>query len=74
MNRKTSLKIYTPCIMDSVFKYGEGGNFVEKSSQLIEEIQNYGGVFIPIFHNDIIVDDEWQTHFKECIEKMKRIA
>jgi hypothetical protein len=72
-NRKTNLKIYTPCIMDSVFKYGEVDNFDEKSNQLIEEVQNYGGVFIPIFHNDIVVDDIWQTHFKLCVDKMKQI-
>lgn len=73
-NRKTNLKIYSPCLMDSIFKYGEGGNFNEKSDQLIEEVKNYGGVFIPIFHNDIVVDEEWQKNFLYCVDKMKNIV
>ena len=72
-NRKTNLKIYTPCIMDSIFKYGELGSFEEKSSQLIEEVKNYGGIFIPIFHNNIVADEEWQKNFLNCIDKMKTI-
>lgn len=73
-NRKTNLKIYTPCIMDSVFKYGELEGFEEKSSQLIEEVKNYGGVFMPIFHNDIVTDEEWQKNFLNCVDKMKMIT
>lgn len=73
-NRKTNLKIYTPCIMDSVFKYGELEGFEEKSNQLIEEVKNYGGVFMPIFHNDIVVDAEWQKNFLNCLDKMKMIT
>lgn len=73
-NRKTNLKIYTPCIMDSVFKYGELEGFEEKSNQMIEEVKNYGGVFMPIFHNDIVTDEEWQKNFLNCVDKMKMIT
>lgn len=72
-NRKTNLKIYTPCIMDSVFKYGSMEGFQEKMNQLIDEVKNYGGVFIPIFHNDIVVEEEWQQNFTNCVDKMKMI-
>ena len=59
--------------MDSIFKYGELGSFEEKSSQLIEEVKNYGGIFIPIFHNNIVAEEEWQKNFLNCIDKMKTI-
>ena len=60
--------------MDSIFKYSEGGNFDEKLSQLVEEVKNYGGVFMPIFHNDILVDAEWQKNFLNCVDKIKMIT
>lgn len=73
-NRKTHLKIYTPCIMDSIFKHHEKPNFQEHFQQLYAEVLNYGGVFIPIFHNDIIAEDEWRQNFESSIELMKKLV
>lgn len=70
--RKSNLKIFSPCIMDSSFKYGTISNFREKCSDLIDEIKTYGGSFIPIFHNDILSDDEWKDNFKYCINSINR--
>lgn len=72
-NRKTSLKIYTPCLMDSLFKHHGKQNYREHLLQLVDEVKNYGGVFIPIFHNDIIADEEWREHFEYSVELMKKM-
>lgn len=71
-NRKTNLRIYTPCIMDSSFKYGDKSNFEEKSEQLILEVKTYGGLFIPIFHNDILSEETYQNWFKNCIQSIRK--
>jgi hypothetical protein len=62
--RKINLKIYTPCIMDSSFQYGAIADYRENCQQLLAEIKAYGGYFIPIFHNDILAENEWKENFK----------
>lgn len=74
-NKKTSIRIWTPCIMDSSFQYAESADkinlFDTKVSIYISEIKKYGGCFIPIFHNDILSKDEWKKAFKDTVEKTK---
>jgi hypothetical protein len=70
--KTTHLKIYNPCIMDSSFEYRTIQNFKENCQQLIEEVKVYGGYFIPIFHNDILANEEWKENFKFCIEEIKK--
>jgi hypothetical protein len=36
-------------------------------------VKNYGGIFIPIFHNDIIAEEEWRAHFEYSVELMKQM-
>jgi hypothetical protein len=69
--KKTSLKIMSPCIMDSSFQHGALTDFRENCQQLIEEIKTYGGYFIPIFHNDILANEDWKENFKFCITQIK---
>lgn len=73
-NVKTKLRIYTPCIMDSVFKYHGKSNYREHFSQLAEEVKMYGGVFIPIFHNDIVSEEEWKSNFEYSLNIMNQIS
>lgn len=62
-NKKTEIIIYSPCIMDSSYEYGHMKGFDAKCRTLLDEVKNYGGVFIPIFHNDILAKEEWKEHF-----------
>ena len=70
-NKSTNLKIFSPCIMDSTFRYGSSVDFESNCRELIQEVKNYGGYFIPIFHNDILADEEWKTYFQFCIQEIK---
>lgn len=70
-NKKTNLKIYTPCLMDSTFQYNYQDNYEERCERLLREVEQYGGLFIPIFHNDILSEPIWQERFKELITKIQ---
>lgn len=62
-NRSTRLMIYTPCIMDSTFAYNYQSDFTEMYHKLWTEVKEFGGVFLPIFHNDILAQEVWRDHF-----------
>lgn len=70
-NQKTNVLIYTPCIMDSTYEYGLQENFEDQFKKLFQEIKEYGGVFLPIFHNDILSKEEWKTQFITSINLVK---
>jgi len=70
-NRRTELVIFTPCIMDSTFRYGSQHGFQDKLTFIYDEIKTYGGYFIPIFHNDILAENEWQSNFEFCVQLVK---
>lgn len=71
-NRKTELKIWTPCIMDSTYEYYRGNDkkelFLAKTKQYIREIKQYGGTFTPIFHNDILSHSSWKETLIETVK------
>lgn len=66
-NRVTDLTVYTPCIMDSTFAYGHQSDFRQTYQRLWNEVATYGGCFMPIFHNDILADDEWKKDFEWAV-------
>jgi hypothetical protein len=73
-NSKTLLKIYTPCFMDSTFEYyatSDEHKYIQAKDSytfLQEEIKNYGGIFIPIFHNDLMAKKEWKSIFEQSLK------
>ncbi len=71
LNKKQNLIIYTPCIMDSCFEYGNQANFESRFKKLYDEVTMYGGTFMPIFHNDIMSKEEWKNRFLGAVKLVK---
>lgn len=73
-NKATPLWIYSPCWMDATYKYHQQNQEdfgLEVAKNQIKEIQKYGGVFIPIFHNDILYDENWQKAYLHILDYCK---
>jgi hypothetical protein len=73
-NKKTALKVFTPCFMDSTYEYYSSNsplkyNYAqEKCYALQQEINEFGGIFIPIFHNNLMAINEWKALFENAIK------
>lgn len=73
-NKKTSLKIFTPCFMDSTVEYyatSEEEKYIQANASyqsLQDEIRRFGGIFMPIFHNDLMAKKEWKSIFEQSIK------
>lgn len=73
-NKKTNLKIFTPCFMDSTFEYyakSEKEKYQQAKNTyhaLQAEISNFGGIFMPIFHNDLMAKNDWKLLFEQSIK------
>jgi hypothetical protein len=59
--------------MDSTFEY-YATTEEEKYNQaniayqsLQDEIRRFGGIFMPIFHNDLMAKKEWKSIFEQSI-------
>ena len=73
-NKKTALKVFSPCFMDSTYEYYSSNsplkyNYAqEKCYALQQEINEFGGIFIPIFHNNLMAINEWKALFENAIK------
>jgi hypothetical protein len=73
-NKKTALKVFTPCFMDSTFEYyapSEEQKYNQANAayqSLQDEIRQFGGIFMPIFHNDLMAKKEWKSIFEQSIK------
>lgn len=70
-NKKTDLIVQTSCIMDSCFEYGYEDNFDKKFEALFLEVKTYGGVFVPIFHNDILAKEKWKENLIHAVKLIR---
>ncbi len=81
--KKTSLKIYPTCVMDGTFKNYLKFNIEESCQlliQIIQEVKNVKGVFVPLWHNNSVSDfGEWgnwsrvyRTMIKNAIDKSEQ--
>lgn len=66
-NQAIDIIIYPTCIMDSTFEYNYQENYLEKMRALKEELNKYGGLFIPCFHNDILAKEIWKIQFQKTL-------
>lgn len=73
-NKKTGLKVFTSCFMDSTYEYystdinSKYEYAKEKCKSLQQEINEFGGIFIPIFHNDLLAKNKWKALFENAIK------
>ncbi len=74
-NKKTELKIFPFCVMDVTLKnYMQLSpeNAILKIQELQNTVQQYGGVFIPIFHNQNLTDNDpwkgWRKVYEQCLK------
>ena len=73
-NKTSNVWIYSPCWMDATYQYHDknANDFgLSIAKKQIETIQKYGGVFIPIFHNDLLSDENWQKTYLHILDYCK---
>ena len=71
-NKATTIKVYSPCIMDSTFEYNYQSDYDTKLAQIYQEVLLFGGIFIPVFHNDILAKDEWKNRFTSLVNLIQK--
>lgn len=72
--KTTSLKIFPVTCMDATFIY-----YLEKSAEkslmqilnLLKEVKKVNGIFIPIFHNEVIAEKSWNLVHQRTIQQIK---
>ncbi len=70
-NKETSIKVYSPCIMDSTFEYNYQNDYESRVELIYKEILLFGGIFLPIFHNDILAKGEWKERFTALVNMIQ---
>lgn len=76
--KETELKFFPGCWMDSIFVHyrrEDAERAFVKAKELMDRIQQYGGIFIPVFHNNYLSEASWfQAHHRMMKEISKRIS
>jgi hypothetical protein len=60
--------------MDSTVEYyatSEEEKYIQANASyqsLQDEIRRFGGIFMPIFHNDLMAKKEWKSIFEQSIK------
>ncbi len=71
--KQTDLKLFPGCWMDSTFIHylNEGAETAyEKAMKLMTRIEEVGGAFIPVFHNNNLADPAWFEIHAEIVKQM----
>ena len=76
-NKTTSLRVYPLCFMDATSHYSLHQTADEGLKELLyyqKECEKVNGIFIPIFHNNIIGDENefkgWKVAFTQFIKQL----
>ena len=77
-NKTTSLRVYPFCFMDATSHYSLHQTADEGLKELLyyqKECEKVNGIFIPIFHNNIIGDENefkgWKDAFSHFIKQLQ---
>lgn len=69
----TPLKIFPGTCMDNTFyKYLKSNpdEALQQMKKLLEVVKRYGGIFIPVFHNEILGLPEWRNLHDQLLEEL----
>ena len=80
LEKHTELRIYPSCLMDRTLKDYLKFNQEEANSlinEMLGKINKYGGVFIPIWHNDSIMGkaewEGWDEVYSKMLKKARQL-
>jgi hypothetical protein len=57
--------------MDSTFEYNYQNDYESRVEHIYKEILLFGGIFLPIFHNDILAKGEWKERFTALVNMIQ---
>ncbi|MEI6310656.1 MAG: polysaccharide deacetylase family protein [Bacteroidota bacterium] len=73
-DERSILKVYPFCFMDSTWRYylnQEPETASIKITELMTKVQEVGGVFITLFHNDTFEHTEWKWVYEKMLDQIQ---
>jgi|LakMenEpi03Aug12_release.lakeMendotaPanAssembly.Ray.scaffolds.fasta_scaffold209041_1 hypothetical protein len=71
-DERSILKVFPFCFMDSTWNYyldQEEAGAIEKISELMSKVNNVGGTYISLFHNDTFEKESWKKIYEKMLEQ-----
>ncbi len=72
-DERSLLKVYPFCFMDSTWRYylnNDDDQAINKLYELMTTVNNVGGTFITLFHNDTFENEAWKKIYEKMLDQI----